>query len=285
MGENHLDPPFHDGRVRIERAFLGTLRRSGLSDGEAALLIRDAYLGSGTARREIGIRAGGLLCFTIPTPLNDGLTPDSDWSDQPVAFATVALGPGMGWRAGVLYDARNSIPATVASAAIGRPVGDVITHPDIDPGLIVQPDDSGGALRVRQEVIAVPLPRSPAARIRTWGLRLARRRLEGSPTPSVRRIITGCAMVSVLGLIINPPRFDVSTMRTITGLLSVLPAVLLLTMCIDMQIGGYIADRVQRLRRKGRSTTFNNIAHSRHLDELDEIHHERGFDERGRVVR
>lgn len=270
---------FADGKVRVERVLLGALRRSGLADGEIALLVRDACLGSGTARRELGERAGTLLRHEIPVRSTSTSFPIQD-GPHPIAIGTVEIGPGLGWSAGTLHDLRGAIPATLASAAVGRTLGFVLTHPDIDPTLVVHaPDSRGGVLRVHREVVEIRIPRGLPTRLRTWSMLISRHRTENGTTTRTRIVLAACACVNLACIATATPRFDGAVVSNILDAIIVAPTLPLAFLAIDAQMGGYLSGRLRDMFKP--SATSNHLAYMRHLNRLGEAHRRRGFDDAG----
>lgn len=138
------------GHVLIERVLLATLEDAGLSRPQVALLVDAARRGSPTAARMLDTAARAL----VSTKLN-------------TVVATVEIAPGIGWRGGILMDPWTTIPLTLAQATIGQPIGDLISHPDIDPSIPARaPPSSGGTLEVPMERVEVRIPASPLERLR-----------------------------------------------------------------------------------------------------------------------
>lgn len=270
-----------DGTVRVERVLLGRLQSAGLSRGTVALLLRAYVLGrSTTAHRILSEAAGAEIGITVQSPFRVDGMPERAWCDQPFASATVELVPGLGWREGALYDVAGSIPATVAEAAIGRPIGDVLTHPDIDPTSIITPTrDETATLQITPEIITIPIPRSLSERLGVLRLRLARRRAEKTTPAKVRYSFLGAATLAICSHAIG---IVWKTHGLIPGFISGMSfsvMVITVTMAVDANMGRLITERLFNLR--GAKTLGEETARRNHVRHLWEEKLRRGFDDLG----
>ena len=271
-----------DGRIRIERATLGRMLAGGLDADLIALLVHaHAVKGSTTALRILERASCAAVDIVLERPFDHLGVPDRSWDDQPYAAATVEISHGLGWREGSLYDALGAIPATMAQAAIGRPIGDVILHPDIDPSSTVLGANEGPVtLRVNPEIIDLPLPRSPAARLRALGMRVAARRTEKVTERQVRWALTGSFLVATLSFSM---RFLWPTSPGyVSHIVSGMPVgVMIVTglLSVDAHLGRILTDRL--LRWRGSTSHYEDSAARLHRKWLWEQRDNRGFDEEG----
>lgn len=105
-------------------------------------------------------------------------------STRLVAHGTIDLGQGFGWTLGRLHDTRSSIPSTLATAAVGRPLGHLLDHPHVDPDAVMREPSTPGSI-VDTDAVAVvvakPSPRTftgLSARLRARLLVMRHRRAE-----------------------------------------------------------------------------------------------------------
>lgn len=190
--------------VAIERTLLGALTRSRTWPGETdpplptpelgtrdvALLLGRGSRASPTVRRLLSRACRSFV--TEPAPYqSDAL------AGCPVT-ALIEIAPGIGWEEGTLLDVRGALPQTIVTAAIGRPVGALIDHPDIDGSAIMREAGPGrGLVSIEPEIVHLPIPRGPSAALRRSRLILAARRAE---TPS-NLVVKWSASVSALGFL------------------------------------------------------------------------------------
>lgn len=144
--------------VTVERMTAGALARGGIVGGRLTLLVHDALMGRARPRRALERAVGGEMTVVMPhddapCPLE---FPNRRRRYDGIVVASVDLGRGMRWEDDTLY---GHLPDTLASAVIGRPLGDVLGHPDIDPAVMtVAPRHAGGIVSVERMVMPLAGP-------------------------------------------------------------------------------------------------------------------------------
>lgn len=152
--------------VLIERVLLGHLVAKGMSRDQVALLTDAARKGSRTAHRLLGTTAGSAVTTTVPCPVDEDGKLVPSWTDEPVSVATVPLSSDYGWIAGELLDPKSTVPQTIAIAAIGRPIGKLLKHRDIDPeGEMRMPQRRHAVVAVPMETVRLTIPKWPRGRV------------------------------------------------------------------------------------------------------------------------
>ena len=271
------------GIIPVERATLAAMERGGLTRGDVALLARVARKGDQTAFRALSRAAGSAISDMIPDTLDAQGRPVRSWNPLPVMIATVTLAPGLGWRAGELLDPRGMLPGAVATAAIGRPIGQVLEHRDINPDLIVAAPLRGGSLRVDMETVELPVPLSPLARLRAWRILSNRRSVETRTGSGIKATLVGASLLTTLSVI---QRLGDGLRLGAIGLagtaVMTLSAAGLTLMALDAITGRGLSGAL--MRRRGKPTSFNMVAASDQNQWQTERDGERGFDDQGRRV-
>jgi len=271
--------------VHVERVLLGRLRAAGLSDGRTALLVRRATRShwrrrSETARRILEEAAEAAVSLPVPEMQDmlqhmarDAVLPKS-YLQIVTITAALDLGGHLGWNGGMLLDPLGTIPVTLAQAAVGRRMGDVIAHPEIDPLAVIVETDAQTmkvAVTTPLDAVLVPIPWSPWSRIALWRMLLARRRVEKDPGARIKRIMGFCSAVAVLSLVTG--EFGSDVMHTI----SIIPVVIPVIIFLDFMFGRVI---VENLPRRGVSVFEVNAANA-HRRRMEALRRRRGFDDSG----
>ena len=267
-------------KVLVERATLGSMLEGGLARGDVALLLRRANAGDGTSLRILSRAARAPVTMDFTPPLDEDGRPIPGWTDDPVAVATVEIGPGLGWRGGELLDPKGMIPATLATAIIGRPIGLLFTHRDVNPDAIARQPLNGGVARVTMETVALEVPRSPRARLKTLRILVNRRSVESQTTSWIKATFTTSAAMIWIALALRLAHAQPGGMAVTASWLMGIGAAGFSLLSIDALTGRALSGRIMRMR--GIETVFERLAYAEQLTWIADEWNRRGFDDKGR---
>lgn len=262
-GADPIDPP-----VRAAR----------LSESDVALLLGQDGQPSRTVQRLINrvLRSFNQVPY------------DRSWlepTDAGPVSALIEIAPGIGWQAGTLFDPRHSIPDIMAAAAIGRPIGMLISHPDIDPNSIMrEPPPSRGLVSIDPEIVTLAVPRGPSAWLRRVRLILAARRTDNPVSVLAQAMapayVVLCCTSSHLAFA-SLPRMHGSTagtwIMTLVAWTTFMLAQLAVVVAVDVLCGRIVSDATDRLLHPGRDTFIERAAHDRQAIMLLAEFRRRGF--------
>lgn len=162
--------------IRIERMTAGALRRGGLSGGRLSLVVMDTVHRRGASRRALERAARTRLgvkhpAYSDASPV-EYPPPGIRRDPRGVLVGTIRLARDATWEDGTLY-AR--MPEVVSEALIGRRLGDVLDHPDVDAEAVIRKPVHGDALlSVTREEVPLQRPTMrerlthPGYRLRLW---------------------------------------------------------------------------------------------------------------------
>jgi hypothetical protein len=207
--------------VQIERMTAGALARGGISGGRLTLLAEQALRGNSRARRALERAAGHEMTVVLhrddaPCPLE---FPDAERRRRGILVAPVGLGRGTWWEDDTLY---GSSPDTIASAAIGRPLSDVLGHADIDPDTITLPPRRiGGLVSVQRMTMTTVRPTMterlthPAYRLRLLAQDGRMPRSASAGLRTLMAVVTAICMAALVVRTVDHPQGEASTIVTV----------------------------------------------------------------------
>lgn len=198
--------------IVVESMTAGAIRRGGLDDGRIWMLLRDLEKKRARSVRALEIAAGSR--FRVHVLSGSPRPGETAHGAAAMLICRVRLTRHAWWEEDTLY---GHFPDTIRIACIGRRLGEIVDHPDLDPDAIAgEPTGRGG-----NAVLSVP---RTTARIATPDLRTRlthpffRLRLlyeEGrvtSPMPSrIKRAMEAMAVLTTIYAIVRmrePTAFD-----------------------------------------------------------------------------
>lgn len=281
--------------VHVDRLVLDRLRASGFADAQIALLLdrvsRTKDDRPATARRIVELALGSRLSIGLVPQLayvfaQSPVVPE-EIRRNVAGVATLDIGGHLGWRAGEILDPKGIIPATIAGAAPGRRLGDVIQHPSLDPDAVILPSDlrsEHAALIVPMDVVTLRTPPFPLGRMRLWRRLVSHRRSEkdtGAQAPL--KTFAFCAVIGIGGFVTTLNRYatvDHSMTNLISTVLMAFGTLTILVITLDFILGHAIVEMPKR-----RPSSYEVHACNVHRDALRQSAKARGFDDDGAPVR
>lgn len=162
--------------IRIERMTAGALRRGGLSGGRLSLVVMDTVHGRARSRRALERAARSRLGIRHPAYSGSSPVeyppPGIGRDPRGVLVGEIRLTRDAKWEDGTLYA---SMPDVLSDAIVGRRLGDVLDHPDVDMEAVIrEPVCSDALLSVPREEVPLQRPTlrehltHPRYRLRLW---------------------------------------------------------------------------------------------------------------------
>lgn len=271
--------------VQIEAVLLGRLRDCGLPDAQIALLVWAAFSGSPASTRILSAAVGASVVSTLAWAhplLGSAVKCYPKLDGEQVAVATLPISGHLGWRAGSLLDPHGTIPQTIASAAIGRPIGQLLRHPLIDPDQIVgEPVMEHSALSVPMEFETLAVPHSPLAWLHHWRIVSNRKRVEQSlATSTVTTFVASATMIDTLTVYRYAHEVR-EGMEQLTLALLTLAAVALTLLAMDALTGRTVS---RWMMGEKRTTAWEIMALADHKRRMIDLQRKRGYDDEGRPL-
>lgn len=274
--------------VHVDPIVLDRLRTSGMPDAKTALLLHRAAHAPRN-RPQTALRLLECMLQARLTPVLDpGLASifSYSWILPPVlrragsAVATLDLGGHLAWHAGAVLDSKGVLPTTMAQAAVGRRLGDVLTHHALDPDAVIEGphlDWPHAVFDVPYDPVALRTPWSPIVRLRTaLDLLRFRRREKDTGVKFPLRIFLGASAVMIYGAYDAIVKYQGGTTQLLYPIVMVASMLMVCTITADFLLGHLIVELPKR-----RISAYEHAARFKHDTALDRWRQERGFDDKG----